>query len=167
MPRARKDDQLQIRVSPEQKRAIKRQADRAGMSMSEWILHKLLPSAEATFQGLVAGIASAAPEERGYAFAELLDWIDSVAAAEFEAGVGEPPEAELDPYWANYVAATVEQAAALKHVKVPSWTRDVPPLDRPVFGSSLKSLRLHLLVNAPAAFARRNIFIDSAVGRRV
>jgi hypothetical protein len=123
------------------------------------------PSAADTFQRLVAEIAAA--EERGYAYAELLDWIDSVGASEFEAGVSQAPEAELDPYWANYVAATVEQAAALKHVRTPLWTRDIPPLDRPVFGSSLKSLRLHLLVNAPAAFARRNIFIDSAVGRRV
>jgi hypothetical protein len=124
-------------------------------------------SAAGTFQQLVADIAAAATKVRGYAYAELLDWIDSVEAAEFEAGVAVAPVAELDPYWANYIAATVEQAAALKQVKTPLWTRDIPPLDRPVFGSSLKSLRLHLLVNAPAAFARRQIFIDSAVGRRV
>jgi uncharacterized protein (DUF1778 family) len=160
-----KTRQLQIRVSPAQKLAIQRQAERARMSMSEWILDKLLPSSQATFQSLVEALA--ASDQPSFVFAELLDVLGPMNAEEFEVAVSEPPRVELDPYWRNYVAATVEHAAATKQARAPSWTRDIAPLDEPVFGSSLASLRLHLLVNSPPAFAARNIFIDSSVGERV
>ena len=125
----------------------------------------MLPTAQMSFQGLVAEIA--ASEMPSFAFAELLELIGPMVAEEFESAVSEPPEVELDPYWKNYLAATVEHAAAMKHAKTPGWTRDVTPLEEPVFGSSLESLKLHLLVNSPPAFIKRNIFIDSSVGDRV
>ena len=165
MQRNRKTEQLQLRVSPPQKRAIAKQAARARMSMSEWILSSVLPSAQSRFASLLEDLA--ASDEPGYVFAELLELIDSLKADEFERAVCEPPEVELDPYWQNYLAATLEHAAAVKHAKAPGWTRDVPPLEEPVFGSSLASLRLHLLVNSPPAFIQRNIFVDSSVGKRV
>ena len=135
------------------------------MSMSAWILSRLLPTAEATFQSLVGQLGTS--DEPSYAFAELLDLLAPLSAAELEAAVAEAPEAKLDPYWQNYLAATVEHAAAAKHARVPRWTREIAPLDAPVFGSSLESLRLHLLVSSPPAFARRNLFIDASVGKRV
>jgi uncharacterized protein (DUF1778 family) len=160
-----KTEQLQIRVSPSQKRAIKQQAEKAQMSMSEWILNKALPSSQVTFQTLVEELA--ASDQPSYALAELLEVLGPMRADEYEIAVSEPPKVQLDPYWQNYLAATVEHAAAKKHAKTPSWTRDVAPLDKPVFGSSLESLRLHLLVDSPPAFAARNIFIDASVGDRV
>lgn len=160
-----KTEQLQVRVSPWQKLEIKRQAAKARMGMSEWILNKLFPPAQVTFQSLVDELA--ASDQPSYAFAELLELLASMSAEEYEIAVSEPPKAQLDPYWQNYLAATVEQAAAAKHAKMPTWTRDVAPLDKPVFGSSLASLRLHLLMNSPPAFAERNIFIDASVGDRV
>ena len=165
MQRDPKTEQLQIRVSRAQKLAIKKLAQRAQMTVSEWILSKALPSVQATFQNLLADLA--ASEKPGFVFAELLELIGPMSADEYELAVSEPPRAHLDSYWQNYVAATVEHAAAMKHAKTPAWTRDVPPLDEPVFGSSLESLKLHLLVNSPAAFIQRNIFIDSSVGERV
>jgi hypothetical protein len=54
-----------------------------------------------------------------------------------------------------------------KRADAPSWTGEVRPLEKPVFGSSLKSLRLHLLRHSPVAFRSRNIFIDSSIGDRV
>jgi uncharacterized protein (DUF1778 family) len=165
MRKSPKTEQLQIRVSPSQKLALKRQAKRARTSLSAWILSQLLPSAQVAFQSLVEALA--ASDQPSYVFAELLDLLGPMSADEFEAAVTESPKTPLDPYWRNYLAATVEQAAAAKHAEVPSWTRDVPPLDEPVFGSSLESLRLHLLVNSPPAFARRNIFIDANVGDRI
>jgi uncharacterized protein (DUF1778 family) len=165
MKKDRKTEQLQIRVSPSQKLAIKQQASKAQMKMSHWILSKVLPSPQLGFQDLVAELA--ASETPSYALAELLELLGPMSPDEFELTVSEPPEAELDPYWKNYLAATVEHAAALKHAKSPSWTQDVRPLDEPAFGSSLKSLKLHLLVNSPPAFIARNIFIDSNVGDRV
>jgi len=158
-------EQLQVRVSPLQKLAIKKRAEKARMSMSEWILNKAFPSSQVAFQGLVDELA--ASEQRSYAMAELLELLAPISADEFETAVSELPEVQLDPYWKNYLAATVETAAAAKHAKIPSWTRDIAPLDEPVFGSSLESLRLHLLLNSPPAFVERNIFIDASVGDRV
>lgn len=165
MREERKTEQLQIRVSRSQKLAIKKQAQKAQMNMSDWILTKAFPTAQMSFQDLLAEIA--ASEMPSFAFAELLELIGPMGADEFESAVSEFPEVELDPYWKNYLAATVEHAAAMKHAKVPSWTRDVIPLEEPAFGSSLESLKLHLLVNSPPAFIKRNIFIDSSVGDRV
>ncbi len=160
-----KTEHLQIRVSPSQKLAIKQQAERARMSMSEWILARVVPPSRVIFQSGVEELAGS--DEPSYAFAELLEALGAMSAEEFESAVAEPPGALLDAYWHNYLTATVEHAAAAKGAKAPSWTRDVPPLDEPVFGSSLESLRLHLLVSSPPAFAARNIFIDASVGGRV
>jgi hypothetical protein len=148
-----------------QKLAIKEQAEKARMSMSEWILNKLFPSSQAAFQSLVEKLT--APDQRSYAFAELLELLAPMSAEEYETAVSELPRVQLEPYWQNYLAATVEQAAAAKHAKTPSWTRDIAPLHKPVFGSSLESLRLHLLMASPPAFLERNIFIDASVGDRV
>ncbi|MBW2447336.1 MAG: hypothetical protein JRG83_15570 [Deltaproteobacteria bacterium] len=160
-----KAQQLQIRVSAAEKRGIQRQAERAGVSMSAWVLARLLPSAGQTFQGWAAEIA--ASSEPGFAFAELLDWLGPMEAGQFEEAVADAPTAPLDDYWRNYLAATVEHGAALKGATAPEWVSDVPPLDAPAFGSTLKSLRLHLLVNAPPAFLARNLFVDASLGDRV
>lgn len=162
---AHRTEQIQIRVSPSQKRAVQQQAERAGMSMSAWILSRVLPSSKLAFQSLVEELA--ASEQPSYVFAELLELLGPMSAEELELAVFELPAVQLDRYWESYLAATVEHAAAVKHARVPGWTRDIEPLDRPVFGSPLKSLRLHLLVSSPPAFARRNIFIDASVGDRV
>lgn len=163
--RQRKTEQLQIRVSAKQKRAIQEQARRAGVGMSEWVLARLLPSARERFQELLLELSRS--EDRGSAFAELLDFLSPLAPREYAIAVAEPPRARFDTYWANYVAATVEHGSALKRVHPPPWTRDVRPLDAPAFASSLMSLRLHLLVNSPPAFSRRNLFIDATLGDRV
>lgn len=165
MRNSHKTEQLQIRVSASQKLAIQRQAARARMSMSEWTLSRVLPSPRIAFQSLVEELA--ASDRPSYVFAELLDLLGPMSAEDYELAVAEPPEVELDRYWQNYLAATVEHGAAARHVKAPSWTREVAPLDEPVFGSSLESLRLHLLVSSPPAFAQRNIFIDASLGDRV
>lgn len=160
-----KTHQLQVRVSASQKRAIQDEARRAGMSMSDWVLSRLVQPAQERFQKLLAALAST--DQPSYAFAELLDLLDTLGAHELERAVAAPPGIALDAYWSNYVAATVEHAAARKGVPPPAWTAEVRPLDEPAFGSRLESLRLHLLTHSPPAFARRNIFIDSSVGSRV
>jgi hypothetical protein len=160
-----KTEQLQIRVSQRQKRAIQRQAAKAGLTMSEWILGKIFPSQETAFQDLVESLAGS--DHPSYVFAELLELLDPLSAEELERVVAEPPRARLDPYWQNYLAATVEHASSRKGARVPEWTQAVPPLAAPVFGSPLLSVRLHLLLDSPPAFAARNLFIDASVGDRV
>lgn len=165
MQKNRKSAQLQIRVSASQKAALKRHARRAGMSMSDWVMSRALPPLGDTVQGLLAALSTA--EKPGYVLAELNEFLSQLTRGEFELAVSEPPRARLDAYWENYVAAMIEQAAAGKRTDAPSWTEEVRPLEEPAFGSSLKSLRLHLLTHSPLAFRRRNIFIDSSIGDRV
>lgn len=162
---ALKTTQLQIRVSAAQKAALKRQARRAGMSMSDWVLSRVFPLASETVQGLLEELATA--EKPGHVLAELNELLTRLTASEFKLAVAEPPHVQLDSYWANYVAAMIEQAAASKRTEAPAWTGKVPPLAEPAFGSSLQSLRLHLLTHSPVAFRSRNIFIDASIGDRV
>jgi hypothetical protein len=78
-----------------------------------------------------------------------------------------PPSINLTPFLANYVAAMVEYGCARCSVAPPAWTRSVVPLDEPAFGTTLQSLRLHLLTHSPPPFRRRNIFIDSSLGKQI
>jgi uncharacterized protein (DUF1778 family) len=160
-----KTEQLQVRLTPAQKRALKTQAKRKGMTVSDWVLKCALSSARTNFEELVGDLSTA--ENPSYTFAELLDLLAPLTRSEFRTSVAELPSVALEPYWENYLAATVEQAAAQKNVPPPEWTTKIQPLEEPVFGSTLRSLREHLLFNAPPAFRRRNIFIDAAVGARV
>jgi len=158
-----KTSQLQIRVSDREKAAIQRAARRAGLDVSKWVLGRLLPDAGARFQEALAVLATS-PEPR-YAVAELSDLLAGLSPTELRAAVSEPPRARLDPYWLNYTAAMVETATQQQGMS-PAWTAEVTPLEHPVFGSDLESLRLYLLANALPAFRRRNIFVDATVGDR-
>ena len=161
----RKTSQLQIRVSKAQKTAIKRQAKRAGMGMSDWVLSMVVPPSSEAYQGLLTELSTS--DRPGYVLADLNELLTQLTANEYRRAVSERPRVQLDPYLDNYVAAMLEPAAVVKHTEAPAWTEDVQPLDEPVFGSSLRSLRLHLLRHSPPAFRRRNIFIDSSIGDRV
>jgi hypothetical protein len=160
--------QLQIRVSPTQKKAIEAAARRAGRSMSAWVLSRLLPSAAEDLAAAIAHLGETKPgSDRSFTFAEILDLLGRLSREELAWAIGQPPARPLDPYWSNYLAATIEQAAAARDVRVPDWVKAIPPLEGPVFGSELTSLRLHLLIATPPPFAARNIFIDTALGGRV
>ncbi len=101
------------------------------------------------------------------ALAALSAWLAKLEPCELAGSLASPPPACLSDYHANTVAAMVEHVCAAAQVSPPEWTRDVPPLARPAFASNLMSLRLHLLVNSPAAFRRRNLFVDTAPGGQV
>jgi hypothetical protein len=160
-----KTEQLQVRLTPAQKRAIKERAERNNMSLSEFVLSCALPSDRSQFEELVSNLSTG--ENPSYAFAELLELLARFEPSQFRTAVAERPAVALTPYWENYLAATIEQTAAQKHVAPPGWTAKIQPLVEPAFGSTLRSLRQHLLLNAPPAFRRRNIFIDANVGARV
>jgi len=160
-----KDVQLQIRVSAAEKKAIQHAAARAGMEMSSWVRARLVPPSRESFRQLVEDLAQQ-PDERRYLLAELNDFLTRLGPAGLLEAVTEPAP-PLDPYLANYVAAMIETAAHQAGVRPPHWTAHVAPLEAPVFGTDLPSLRLHLLLNTPPAFRRRNIFIDATVGDRV
>ena len=165
MNRKSKSSQLQIRVSPQEKAIIVRYAQKAKIGISQWVLSKTLPSGQQAFLELLGQLKSTSNPK--YILAQIHDMLSVAAADEFELMVAQPPGVDLTEYVANYVAAMVEYAAMQKGRRAPSWTRQVPALKTPVFGSDFKSLQLYLLTHSPPPFRRRNIFIDATVGQRV
>jgi len=157
--------QLQIRVSPKEKATIARYAKTAKMGISQWVLSKVLPPGQQVFQELLGRLKDGSSSK--YILAQIHDMLNAAGGDEFELMVTQPPGVVLADYWANYVAAMIEYTAVQKGRKAPSWIRQVPPLEVPVFGSDLKNLRLYLLTHSPPPFRRRNIFIDATVGQRV
>ena len=157
--------QLQIRVTPAEKAAIARAARRAGIGMSEYVLAMALPDQTAQWRARLRELVRAGGER--IALAGLSNWLAGLGAGELPGAIDAPPPRELSEFHANYVAAMAEHVCVAHGVEAPEWTREVAPMARPVFSSELQSLRLHLLAHSPAAFRRRNIFIDTAVGGQV
>jgi hypothetical protein len=164
MPAITKSGQIQIRVSPTEKAAIRRAAGRAGMDMSAYVLARVLPPPAGRFQEITRACADSTNER--FALEELNSWLASLGAGELQEAVSSPPS-RMTPQTSNYVAAMVEYACAANGIDAPLWTRAIEPLAEPVFGSTLMSLRLYLLTHSPPPFRRRNIFIDASVGSRV
>ncbi|MBI2335318.1 MAG: hypothetical protein HYU97_00930 [Deltaproteobacteria bacterium] len=160
-----KTAQLQIRISPQQKRALKILARKTNLDMSEWILTKILPPQKEVFHSLVRRLAHG--QEPRFVLAELNEFLTKLSAQEFTGVVEDPPRMIADPYWLNYLAAMLEYAAQKKGIEPPHWLSEIPPLLKPVFGSDLESLRLHLLTQALPSFRRRNIFIDASLGDQI
>lgn len=164
MPGA-KSQQLQIRVTAEQKATLKRLAKRAGQDVSSYVLSRALPSATLQFEGLLRALRD--DERRRFVLAELNDLLAAAAPAELAAATRDADLRDLSPLLQNYVAAMVELAAHQKGVAAPAWVRAIVPLDEPHFAAPLRSLRAHLLVRSPVPFRRRNLFVDASVGDRV
>jgi hypothetical protein len=142
-----------------------RAAEHAAMDMSAYVLGRALPSPAMKLQACIADCAGPAPPSFG--LAELNSLLSGWTAAELRDAVAAAPTAALTPFLSNYIAAMIEQACERRSVRVPGWVRAIAPLPEPAFGSTLKSLRLHLLTHSPPSFRRRNIFIDATLGDRV
>lgn len=160
-----KTEQLQIRVTANEKAALKRLARRSGQDVSSYVLSRALPKPRLQFQEVVEAVAD--DDERRYALAELNDLLTKWTAGELADAIGDAPSLPRSPYWRNYVAAMVEQAAHQKSIAAPRWLAEIESLAEPHFAVPLANLRLHLLRVSPVPFRRRNIFVDSAVGDRV
>ncbi|MEX2528583.1 MAG: DUF1778 domain-containing protein [Gemmatimonadota bacterium] len=161
----RKTEQLQIRVTPAQKAALRRAASAAGEDLSAWVLSRALPPTHDRIAAIMTALQS--DESRKFALAALNELLVELTSVELEAAFHDMVPPDLSPFVSNYVAAMVEQAAAMKGSKPPTWVRSIPPLEMPHFGSDLAGLRPYLLAAAPVPFRRRNIFVDSGVGDRV
>jgi hypothetical protein len=160
-----RNEQLQIRVSPTEKAAIRRAAEQAGLDMSAYVLSRALSIPAMRLQACIDECAGPAPPSFG--LAELNTLLTRWTAAELRDAIAVPPTSALPPFLSNYVAAMIELACERRSVRLPAWVRAVAPLSEPAFGSTLKSLRLHLLTHSPPPFRRRNIFIDATIGDRV
>lgn len=160
-----KSEQLQIRVTPQQKDALRFLAERAGVDVSTYVLSRALPRLELEFNAFVDQLRS--PELKKYAWAELNDLLTDVSAGDFSVVCAEPwTLRSLDERMQNYIAAMVEEAAGHLGVAPPAWTAEVEPLAEPWFASDFESLRPYLLMASPVPYRRRNIFIESSLGTR-
>lgn len=135
-----KTEQLQLRVSAEQKARFKALAASSGEDVSHWILRKLLPAESETFQQLVDQLKSA-PPGHSLTLGELNGFLTALTASKLESAIPSPDLAGLSDFHANYVAAMVEYACARKRIPLPDWANKIAPLDAPWYASELKSLR--------------------------
>jgi len=164
MAKASKTEQLQIRVSKAEKVTLQRAASRAGLDVSAYVLARVSVPVASEF----ARLARAAGQgECRFALAELNSLLTRLTAPELQEAIAGGIPRSLTPQLANTLAAMVEVACAKQLVALPSWTREIPPLSEPLFGSALQSLRLYLLTHSPAPFRRRNIFVDATLDDQV
>jgi len=141
-----------------------RRARAAGMDLTGWMLARLLPDEGIRLRALVRDLR--AREDPSFVLAELNSFLSSLSASGLTAALELPPDALPDELRANQLAAMIETAAQRLGVSPPRWVDEILPLRTPWFASSLMSLRLHLLTRSPAAFRRRNLFVDATLGDR-
>ena len=155
-----KTSQLQIRITPEQKQALKRLAADAGLSVSKYVLATVLPSAQLEFGRRVKALHT--HPQRMVALGELRSFLADLGLGEVREAIADVDLEGLAPVLQNYAAATVEQVVKDRDLPLPSWVTRVDPLDRPHFAWPARSLWPHLMRIAPLTFKRRNVFIDAA-----
>jgi len=73
--------------------------------------------------------------------------------------IGRPPIDELDAPLRSLIASTVEVLCAETGLDVPSWCHGIPALEHPWFVAGMENLKAAALVESPAAFRQRNIFV--------
>jgi hypothetical protein len=166
MDKRAKSEQLQIRVSRQEKAAIQRAATQAGMDMSGYVLSRVLSVPATEFRDCLEVVRRGNASPR-FALAAINSLLSRLTAGELREAVAAPPPPGIAPFLLNYIAAMVEYACVKRAAAVPRWTRAVAPLVEPVFGTALQGLRLHLLTHSPPPFRARNIFIDATLGGQV
>jgi hypothetical protein len=152
-----KTSQLQIRVTPGEKGSLKRLAAAAEMSVSRYVLSRLLPSTTLELGQRVKALGSSAQRHRAHS--DMVKFVRGLTPIELSEAVADVELGDLSPVLRNHVAAVVEQEAWLKRVQTPEWVAGVAPLDRAHFAWELRSLRPHLMRVTPPAFKRRNVFV--------
>lgn len=88
----------------------------------------------------------------------LFDFVDAFRAAPSAERL-EPPAEGLEARLQALCASTVEALCAEKGLRAPAWCRGVPPLEHPWFVAGIENLKPMALVESPAWFRARNIFV--------
>ncbi|HUG36455.1 MAG TPA: hypothetical protein VML54_05860, partial [Candidatus Limnocylindrales bacterium] len=159
-----KTSQLQIRVSEEEKAALKRLAAAANLSVSAYVLAQALPARYGDLDRLLGELAGAGARQ-GAVLGKLAAHISETGADDFADALANPSLEPLSPVLRNQVAAMVEQAAYTRGIDPPEWVDGVPPMGRPHFGWPLSSLRPHQIRGTPVPFKKRGLFFDPASSR--
>jgi len=129
-------------------------------------LHRLLPECADELQAMIDTLGHK-PSARAHVLAELHDFLVTQDTAQLDQAFNTLVVSALEPFESNYVAAMIETACSNRKIPPPPWLGSVTPLADPWFATTLKSLRVHLLISSPPPFRRRNLYIDSTLGARV
>jgi len=154
---AAKTSQLQIRISPERKAVLKRLAAAEGVSLSEYVLSKALPSQRAELQERIEALAEA--DQLDERLAVLCAYLGELSDDAFGEATTATSLGHLAPVLQNYAAAAVEREAHRRRLTPPWWTTRTDPPEKPHFIWDLRSLRPHLMRVTPPTFKRRRLFV--------
>jgi hypothetical protein len=97
----------------------------------------------------------------------LFDAVDGFRRTRDPELVRSAPVEPFDPRLRALVGSTVETLCAELALEAPSWCRAVDSLDRPWFVSGVENLKATALVESPARFRRRNLFVMADFLERV
>ena len=148
--------QLQIRVSPEQKVALKRLAAAAGQNVSQYVLSRALPRSADDLARALDELRRGGDARSGLQTVARV--LSGLGREDLEMSLASWGVVGMSPLTLNRVVAFVEDLTATRGIDPPPWTATVPPLPRPHFRWSLDSLRPHQLRHTRAAYKRRNLF---------
>jgi len=88
----------------------------------------------------------------------LFDFVDAFRAAPSDALL-DPPVGGLDTRLQSLCASTVEALCEEKGLPPPAWCAGIPPLQHPWFVAGIENLKPMALVESPAWFRARNVFV--------
>jgi hypothetical protein len=125
-----------------------------------------MPQTTPTQPHIPAAAVSAADASRGIVSAGadawplwLFEFVDDLRRTRDPALIEEPPAPELAARLRALLASTTEAICAECGLDPPDLSIDTPPLDRPWFVAGIENLKASPLVESPARFRRRNIFV--------
>jgi transcriptional regulator with XRE-family HTH domain len=91
----------------------------------------------------------------------LFDFVDAFRRSPAASAVERAPSLASEPRVLALFAATVETLCAERGVTPPLWCAGVRPLAQPWFVSDAENLKVSALLESPAAFRRRGVYVMS------
>lgn len=91
----------------------------------------------------------------------FFNFVDAFRSSKNPSLIAEPPCEGLSPFYFCLVAATVEMLCDELCVTKPWWTQALQSLEEPCFVAGVENLKAMALVESPAYFRKRNIFVLS------
>jgi transcriptional regulator with XRE-family HTH domain len=89
----------------------------------------------------------------------LFDFVDRFRSDKSPRLIERPPIDDLDAPLRALMASTVEMLCAESGLTIPAWCRGVPRLSHPWFLAGMENLKAMSLVESPAPYRARNIFV--------
>lgn len=89
----------------------------------------------------------------------LFEFVDDFRRQPSAALIAEPPSVALSARLRCLLAATVEALCAEQGWLAPAWCVSIAPLPAPWFVAEVENLKASALVESPAWFRQRNVFV--------